>query len=104
MFSFAAGVAVGSALWGNCNWHGGDVNVNISQYNNYTKNVNQAKIAQKRTEVQANRQNWQHNPEHRRGAQYRDPATQQRFNKGTNLQAAQARESFRGGPSRAGRS
>ena len=96
LFSFAAGVAVGSALWGNCNWHGGDVNVNVSQYNSYTKNVNTANVASKRTEIQGSGQNWQHNPENRRGAQYRDPATQQRYNRGTNPQATQARESFRG--------
>jgi hypothetical protein len=96
MFSFAAGVAVGSALWGNCNWHGGDVNVNVSHYNSYTKNVNTANVASKRTEIQGSGQTWQHNPENRRGAQYRDPATQQRYNRGTNPQATQARESFRG--------
>jgi hypothetical protein len=96
LFSFAAGVAVGSALWGNCNWHGSDVNVNVNQYNNYTKNVNTANVASKRTEIQGSGQNWQHNPENRRGAQYRDPATQQRYNRGTNAQATQARESFRG--------
>jgi hypothetical protein len=95
-FSFAAGVAVGSALWGNCNWHSGDVNVNVNQYNNYTKNVNTANVASKRTELQGSGQNWQHNPEHRRGAQYRDPTTQQRYNRGANPQATQARESFRG--------
>ena len=96
MFSFAAGVAVGGALWGNCNWRGGDVNVNVNQYNNYTRNVNQTNVAQKRTEMQGNRQNWQHNPEHRQGAQYRDAATQQRYDRGGNPQAAQSREAFRG--------
>jgi hypothetical protein len=96
MFSFAAGVAVGSALWGNCNWHGGDVNVNVNHYNSYTKNVNTANVANKRTEIQGSGQNWQHNPENRRGAQYRDPTTQQRYNPGGNPQATQARESFRG--------
>lgn len=96
LFSFAAGVAVGSALWGNCNWHGGDVNVNVNQYNSYTKNVNTTNVANKRTEIQGNRENWQHNPENRRGAQYRDSATQQRYNRGDNPQATQARESFRG--------
>jgi len=95
LFTFAAGVAVGSALWGNCNWHGGDVNVNVSQHNSYTKNVNTANVANKRAELQGSG-NWQHNPENRRGAQYRDPATQQRYNRGGNPQATQARESFRG--------
>ena len=103
MLSFAAGVAVGSALWGNCNWHGHDVNVNVNQYNNFTKNVNTANVASQRTQIQSQRANvqntastWQHNPENRRGAQYRDPATQQRYNKRASPQAVQARESFRG--------
>ena len=96
LFSFAAGVAVGAALWGNCNWRGGSVNVNVNQYNNYTRNVNNTNIASQRTQIQGNRQNWQHNPDHRQGAQYRDAATQQRYNRAGNQQAAQARESFRG--------
>jgi hypothetical protein len=96
MFSFAAGVAVGGALWGNCNWRGGNVNVNVNQYNNFTRNVNQTNIAQQRTQIQGNRQSWQHNPEHRGGAQYRDTATQQRYNRASNPQATQSRENFRG--------
>ena len=96
MLSFAAGMAVGGALWGNCNWGGGNVNINTNNYNNYTKNVNQANVAQKRTEMQGNRQNWQHNPEHRQGVQYRDASTQQRYNRGGNPQATQARENYRG--------
>jgi len=96
LFSFAAGVAVGSALWGNCNWGRGDVNVNVNQYNSYSRNVNNTNIANRRTEMQGNRENWQHNPENRRGAQYRDSATQQRYNRGGNPQQTQARESYRG--------
>jgi hypothetical protein len=101
MFSFAAGVAVGAALWGNCNWHGGSVNVNVNQYNSYSRNVNTTNVATQRTQiqntnVQGGASNWQHNPEHRKGAQYRDPATQQRYNKGASPQATQARESYRG--------
>ena len=96
LFSFAAGVAVGGALWGNCNWGGGDVNINSNRYNNFTKNVNNTNVAQRRSEMQSNRQNWQHNPEHRQGVQYRDNATQQRYNRGSNQQATQARQEFRG--------
>jgi Protein of unknown function (DUF3300) len=96
LFSFAAGVAVGSALWGNCNWGSGDVNINNNQYNSFSNNVNKTDIANKRTERQGNRENFQHNPENRRGAQYRDSATQQKYNRGGNPQATQARESFRG--------
>ena len=30
LLSFGAGMAVGAALWGGCNWHSGDVNVNYN--------------------------------------------------------------------------
>ncbi|HEY7037656.1 MAG TPA: DUF3300 domain-containing protein, partial [Methylomirabilota bacterium] len=67
-FSFAAGVAVGGALWGNCNWGGGEVDVDVNKNNNFTKNVNRTDVAAKRTERQTNRQSqsWQHNPENRK--------------------------------------
>jgi hypothetical protein len=82
VFSFAAGVAVGAAWggWGgwHSNWHGGDVNINVNRYNNFTRNsytnANRYQLNQTRTS-----QAWQHNPEHRRGAQYTNQATAQRF-------------------------
>jgi hypothetical protein len=81
-FSFAAGVAVGAAWggWGGwgCNWHGGDVDINVNRYNNFTRNsytnANRYQVSQNRTS-----QSWQHNPQHRRGAQYTNQATAQRF-------------------------
>src|SRR6058998_278121 len=30
--SFGLGMAVGAAVWGNCDWHGGHADVNINQY------------------------------------------------------------------------
>src|SRR5204862_2803804 len=102
-FTFGAGIAVGAALWGEADWHHGDVNYNASQANNFTNNVNNANTARNRVEHysggagagQGGRGNWQHNPEHRKGVQYRDAKTQQRFNK-TGPPNAQAREAFRG--------
>lgn len=82
VFTFAAGVAIGNALWGNCNWGHGDVNVNVNRYNNFN-----------RTNIQ--NANWQHNVEHRKGVQYRDSASQQRYGKGQSAGAA-SREAFRG--------
>jgi len=81
-FSFAAGVAVGAAWsgWGgwHSNWHGGDVDINVNHYNNFTRNnytnANRYQLSQNRTS-----QSWQHNPEHRKGAQYRNQATAQKF-------------------------
>jgi hypothetical protein len=82
VFSFAAGVAVGAAWsgWGgwHSNWHGGDVDINVNRYNNFTRNnyanANRYQVSQNRTS-----QAWQHNPEHRRGVQYTNQATARRF-------------------------
>jgi uncharacterized protein DUF3300 len=123
-FTFAAGAAVGAALWGGFDWHGGggEVNINSSRVNNFTTNVNNRTEASKRVEnyrasgqagqarqtgqagqtrqtgqAGQNRSQWQHNPEHRKGTQYRDTATQQRYNK-SGPANTQSREAFRGHP------
>jgi hypothetical protein len=80
--AFGVGIAAGAALWGNCNWGGGDVNVNVNKYNNYNKtNISNG--------------NWNHNAEHRKGTQYRDSASQQKYGK-DQQKGAQSREDFRG--------
>jgi hypothetical protein len=82
LFTFTAGVIVGNALWGNCNWGGNNVYINHNKYNNFNKtNINSG--------------NWNHNAEHRKGVQYRDQASQQKFGKGQR-EGAQSREEFRG--------
>jgi len=82
LFAFTAGVIVGNALWGNCNWGRGNVNVNVNRYNSFNQtNINNA--------------NWQHRPEHRKGVQYRDQANRQKYGKGQR-EGAQSREAFRG--------
>jgi len=94
-FTFAAGVAVGSALWGNCNWHGNDVNVNVNNYNSYNKSVNTVARPTTLPAQGGNQQSWRHNAEHRKGVEYRDTASQQRYGK-TAQPGAQSREAFRG--------
>jgi hypothetical protein len=99
--SFGVGMAVGAAVWGNCNWGGGNVDVDVNRNTNFTKNVNRTEVAANRSaRVQqgqsGNRSQWQHNPENRRGVQYRDQGTQQHYNRASNRQAAQSREAFRG--------
>src|SRR6185295_6482730 len=73
--SFGVGMAVGAAVWGNCNWGGGNVDVNVNQSANFSKNVNRSDVASQRTQRAqqgqgGNRSQWQHNPENRRGVQY----------------------------------
>ncbi len=81
--AFATGVVVGAAIWGNIGWGNNNVNINVNKYNNFNKtNISNG--------------NWNHNAEHRKGVSYRDNATAQKFNRGGNAQATQAREQFRG--------
>jgi hypothetical protein len=79
---FTAGVIVGSALWGGCNWGRGDVNVNVNRYNNFN-----------RTNVSNG--NWQHNSANRGAVPYRDQRTAQQYNRGSSP-GAQSREAYRG--------
>jgi Protein of unknown function (DUF3300) len=99
--SFGVGMAVGAAVWGNCNWGGGNVDVDVNRNTNFSRNVNRSDVASERSaRVQqrqsGNRSQWQHNPENRRGVQYRDQATQQRYNRASDARATQSREEFRG--------
>ena len=105
-WSFTAGVIVGGAIWGNCNWGGNDVDIDINRQNNFNRN----EINNNRNNVNSNnrgnnnragnnsgnKQSWSHNAEHRKGVGYKDSATQQRFNKGASQRDAQAREQYRG--------
>ncbi len=87
LLAFGAGMAVGAAIWGDCHWgygyghgHGGyyggnnNININVNRYNNYGNRVNH--YGGNRV---GNNNNWSHNPEHRRGVNYRDSKTASRF-------------------------
>jgi hypothetical protein len=104
--SFGLGMAAG-AMWGNCNWGGGNVDVDVNNHNSFSNNVNRSNVASQRSSQYqqgqrgdrgqgSNRAEWKHSPENRKGVQYRDQGTQQRYNKAGNPQATQSREAFRG--------
>jgi hypothetical protein len=100
-FSFGVGVVVGGAIWGNCNWGGGDVDIDINRYNNFNRNeFNRNEINPNRNTNAGNRANntgkWQHDTGHRQGVGYRDSATQQKYGRSASQQGLQGREEFRG--------
>ncbi len=80
--SFGVGLAVGSALWGGCNWGRSNVNINVNKYNNFNK-------------TNIKNSNWQHNGEHRKGVAYRDQSTRNKFG-GDSARDQRARDQFRG--------
>jgi hypothetical protein len=78
--AWGAGIALGAAAWGawgghwgDCDWNGGDVNINNNNnFNrNYNKNVNRGQAGQ------GNR--WQHNPQHRGNAPYGNRQTANKY-------------------------
>ena len=76
--AFATGVAVVGSLWGwgDCNWGHGDVTVNSNRYNTINSaNVQSGRAAQ----LSGNANTWRHDPAHRAGVAYRDPATRQAY-------------------------
>lgn len=98
-FSFSMGVVVGGALWGNCNWGYGDVDIDINRYNNFNRTEINRNEFNRNTNVSnraSNTGKWQHNAEHRQGVGYRDSATQEKYGRGASQQGLQSREEFRG--------
>ena len=99
--SFGVGMAVGAAVWGGCNWGGGDVDIDVNKNNNFTNNVNksdratQIKNERNTRQSQGGKQSFNHDPSHRGGAQYRDKGTQQKYNRAGGSGAA-SRDSYRG--------
>jgi len=79
------GLAAAGAIFGDCNWGGGDVNINVDRAANIDRNFD-------RNRNQGGR--WQHNVDHRKGVSYRDNATGERF--GRNQAGADRRSNFRG--------
>ena len=81
MFAFGAGMALGAAWgygWGDCDYHGGKVKVDIDRNTNINRNIDRNKYAQQRP-AGGRQGDWQHNAEHRKGVSYRDQGTAQKY-------------------------
>jgi len=91
-FAFSVGIIIGNAWWGGCHWGGGNVYINHNNYNNFN-----------RSNISGG--DWQHKPEHRKGVEYRDQGSRDKY--GGQRPSADTREAYRGrngaGPSTADR-
>ena len=97
LFSFGVGVAIGGALWGDCNWGGGDIDIDVN--NNFNRNTNRERTTNRgdRTTNRGDRGQggkWQHNSANRDGVPYRDQRSRDQFGKGR--EGAAQRDSYRG--------
>jgi Protein of unknown function (DUF3300) len=83
--AWGVGLAAAGAIFGNCNWGGGDVNINVNKAANIDRNFD-------RTKVEGGK--WQHDASHRQGVAYRDNASREKFAK--NVPGADGRGDYRG--------
>ena len=96
-FSFSAGVIVGGAIWGNCNWGGSDVDIDVNRYNNFNRNeINHNSNRNITIDRQQQRRQVAAQLRPSPGCGYRDTATQQKYGRGASQQGMQSREEFRG--------
>jgi hypothetical protein len=80
--SFTAGVVVGAAIWGGCDWWDHSVIINVNRYNVFNH-----------TNINVTNNTWIHNPVHRGNVPYRNAAVAERFGRGND---AAARDGLRG--------
>lgn len=77
LVTFGVGMAVGAAIWGNCNWGGGwghgDVDIDINRNTNFNRNtsINGGNRATT-TGNRGGKQSFQHNPAGRKGVNYQN--------------------------------
>ena len=81
---FAAGVAIVDSIWGDCDWGGGDVDIDVNKYNNINSN----------RKIDASQRKWQHNAGNRDGVPYRDNASRERYSQ--RLPGSEQRNALRG--------
>src|SRR5580692_3116488 len=81
IISFTAGVAVGAAIWGGCDWWNHNLIINVNRYNVFN-----------RTNINITNNTWTHNPAHRHDVPYPNASVAQRFGRANE---AAARDAFR---------
>ncbi len=84
-FAWGVGIAAAGAFYGNCNWRGGNVNVNVNRATNIDRNFNRNNVSGGK---------WQHDASHRKGVSYRDSASREKYGKGVG--GADGRRDYRG--------
>jgi uncharacterized membrane protein YgcG len=91
-FGFGIGLVAAAAIFGNSDWHGGDVYVDHRKATNIDRNFDARKTDGGR---------WRHDANHRQGVAYRDNATREKY--GRSMAGADGRGGYRGRNAAAGR-
>jgi hypothetical protein len=84
--AWGAGWAIGNAIWDGIDWDHGNIKVDIDKNVNINKHVD-------RNNVKTG--NWEHNPQHRKGVNYKDKSVQNKFRKDA-VKSADRKLDYRG--------
>jgi hypothetical protein len=82
--AFGTGIAIADSLWGDVDWGGDDIDIDVDRYNNINTN----------RQIDRSQNNWNHNAVNRDGVPYRDNANRERH--GRQLDDSARRDSYRG--------
>ncbi|WP_233233910.1 DUF3300 domain-containing protein [Bordetella sp. LUAb4] len=85
--AWGVGIAAAGAIFSDCDWGGGDVDIDYNKVTNIDRNTD-------RTKAQGQSGRWQHDPGHRQGVAYRDNATRQKM--AGQVPGAEQRAQYRG--------
>ena len=99
---WGVGIGIAGGLWGDCNWGGGDIDIDIDKYNNFERNVDRERGERgDRSDRTADRgersrgdNKFRHDSSRRDGVPYRDQATREQY--GNRQPGAENRAGFRG--------
>ncbi len=103
LLSFGAGLATGYALWGDMDWGRNNVDVDINNYNNFSRHWDNGRPPHwddGHRPGDGGHQPWRHDPAHRKGVPYHNPAVERQFRGDKDAlrdrERNQARQDFRG--------
>ena len=82
--AWGVGIAAADALWGDCDWGGNDIDIDVDSYNSFNSN----------RQIDRSQNSFRHNAANRDGVPYRDSASREQF--GRQLDGASQRSAFRG--------
>ena len=85
---WGAGMAIAGGLWGDCNWGGGDIDIDVDKYNNFNRN------SERNVNRERGDNKWQHDGSRRDGVPYRDQASREKY--GNRQAGGESRNRFRG--------
>jgi hypothetical protein len=103
-FWWGVGIGISIGYWGghynNCypDWHGGDINIgeiNVDRGDRTNISGGNRVNTGDRAAASATQQKWSHDPEHRKGASYRDSTTASKYNRSSSPSAG-TRDAYRG--------